>query len=96
MLIRHRLSRWLSTFIAAWFSLKLLQSKTSEAFVDVVSYQTVNGIERRPIRFAGRTLDLTLFAVTRAADVIVGELWSQRKVRRTIAGAWTRVSPFSR
>ncbi|CAN8104337.1 unnamed protein product [Discula destructiva] len=28
---------------------------------------------------AGRTLDLTLFAATRAADVIVGELWAQRR-----------------
>lgn len=28
---------------------------------------------------AGRTLDLTLFAATRAVDVIIGELWAQRR-----------------
>ncbi|CAK7233914.1 hypothetical protein SBRCBS47491_008772 [Sporothrix bragantina] len=41
------------------------------------------------IPYAGRTLDLTLFAVTRALDVIVGELWVRRKERRVAAGSWT-------
>lgn len=49
------------------------------------------GIIARPERFAGRTLDLTLFAVTRAFDVIGGELWSQRKAARVAAGRWTKV-----
>ncbi|KAL7822549.1 hypothetical protein V8C26DRAFT_426137 [Trichoderma gracile] len=39
----------------------------------------------------GRTMDLTLFAVTRAADVLVGELWSQRRTRRKASGEWTAV-----
>lgn len=30
---------------------------------------------------AGRTLDLTLFAAARAVDVIIGELWAQRRSR---------------
>ncbi|KAI9767163.1 MAG: hypothetical protein M1839_004618 [Geoglossum umbratile] len=42
-------------------------------------------------RLAGRTMDLTLYAVTRALDVVVGELWSSRKARRTAAGRWTRL-----
>ena len=37
-------------------------------------------------------MDLTLFAVTRAVDVIVGEFWSQRKARRTALGKWTNAS----
>ncbi|CAK7218687.1 hypothetical protein SCUCBS95973_003564 [Sporothrix curviconia] len=41
------------------------------------------------IPYAGRTLDLTLFAVTRALDVTVGELWARRKERRVAAGSWT-------
>lgn len=41
------------------------------------------------IPYAGRTLDLTLFAATRALDVIVGELWARRKERRVAAGSWT-------
>jgi hypothetical protein len=43
------------------------------------------------VRHAGRTLDLTLFAVTRALDVIGGELWYRRKLRRQAAGTWTRL-----
>jgi len=81
----------MSTFIAAWFSLRLLQSKKSEAFIDHVSEATPTGAPLRPIQFAGRTMDLTLFAVTRAVDVIVGELWAQRKSRRAAAGQWTMV-----
>jgi len=87
----HRLTRWISTFFAAYLSLKVLQSKKSEAFIDVVSYDTLNGVKLRPTHFAGRTIDLTLFAVTRAFDVIIGELWSQRKTRRVAAGTWTKV-----
>lgn len=45
--------------------------------------------------YGGRTLDLTLFAVTRAADVLVGELWSQRRSRRKANGKWTVVSSLS-
>lgn len=87
----HRLTRWLSSFIAAWLSLKLLQSKTSEAFVDVISTETADGVELRPILFAGRTMDLTLFAVTRACDVMIGQLWSLRKARKLAAGTWNDV-----
>ncbi|TVY81890.1 hypothetical protein LSUE1_G001765 [Lachnellula suecica] len=85
-----RLARWLSTFIAAWYSLRLLQSKKSEAFIDHVSYATPNGVALRPIQFAGRTMDLTLFAITRAVDVLVGELWAQRRARRVASGRWTK------
>lgn len=43
------------------------------------------------VPYAGRTLDLTLFAATRALDVIVGELWARRKARRMDSGSWTRL-----
>jgi hypothetical protein len=81
----------LSTFVSAWFSIKLIQSKKSDAFVEVVAYETSSGVEHRPTQFAGRTMDLTLFAVTRAIDVTIGELWSQRKVRKMATGKWTKV-----
>lgn len=90
-LTSHRLTRLLSTFIAAWFSLELLQSKKSEAYIDYVPEETPTGSALRPIRFAGRTMDLTLFAVTRAVDAIVGELWSQRQTKRKALGKWTKV-----
>ncbi|KAG9228268.1 hypothetical protein BJ875DRAFT_477912 [Amylocarpus encephaloides] len=78
-MVQVRLARWLSTFIAAWFSLRLLQSKKSKAFIEYVPEEASSGIIQKPIHFAGRTMDLTLFAVTRAVDVVVGELWSQRR-----------------
>ncbi|EKD21391.1 integral membrane protein [Drepanopeziza brunnea f. sp. 'multigermtubi' MB_m1] len=83
-----RITRWLSSFIAAWFSLRLLQSKKSDNFTEDVVYETANGRVSRPTHFAGRTMDLTLFAVTRALDVLVGELWTQRKLARTATGQW--------
>ncbi|PQE30014.1 integral membrane protein [Rutstroemia sp. NJR-2017a WRK4] len=87
-----RLTRFLSAFISAWFSLKLLQSRQSKTFTEVIPHETQNGgIEFRPTRFAGRTMDLTLFAVTRAADVVVGELWARHKASRVGKGKWSKI-----
>ncbi|OTA65257.1 hypothetical protein K449DRAFT_431851 [Hypoxylon sp. EC38] len=86
------LSRWLSSFIAAWFSLRLLQSKKSDGFSETI---TINPDSPKAsqitIRYAGRTLDLTLFAATRALDVIIGELWSRRRQHRVAAGQWSQL-----
>jgi hypothetical protein len=89
----RRISRWLSTFIAAWFSMRLLQSKESEAFIDRVPPNTYSpsGLAIKSRKFAGRTMDLTLFSLTRAVDVIVGELWSRRRTKRMAANKWTGV-----
>ncbi|KGQ08581.1 hypothetical protein BBAD15_g6096 [Beauveria bassiana D1-5] len=51
--------------------------------------------EVRCRQMAGRTIDLTLFAATRAADVIVGELWAQRRSRRQLANKWTKAEAFT-
>ncbi|KAI6714153.1 integral membrane protein [Diplocarpon mali] len=83
------LTRWTSSFVAAWFSLKLLQSKKSDAFTKDLVYETANGRVLRPTHFAGRTMDLTLFSVTRALDVLVGEYWTRRKVARVNTGKWS-------
>ncbi|KAH7040460.1 uncharacterized protein B0I36DRAFT_10678 [Microdochium trichocladiopsis] len=91
-LARIRLSRWFATFTASWLSLTLLQSKPSQAFsATVVEHaEGATSPKEKTIRYAGRSLDLTLFAVTRALDVIVGELWARRKQRRLAAGkSWT-------
>ncbi|EGO56660.1 hypothetical protein NEUTE1DRAFT_147264 [Neurospora tetrasperma FGSC 2508] len=98
-----KLSRSFASFIAAWLGIKLLQSKRTPGFTEIISSPTVINVEtplptsdavpdqrqevspKQPIRtvhYAGRTLDLTLFAVTRALDVIFGELWSHYKARR--------------
>lgn len=88
----RRLSKWTSAFIAGWLSIKLLQSKKSEAYVENVYHETSEGRVLRPTHFAGRTLDLTVFAIMRALDVIVGELWSQRKIRRVATQKWNQAS----
>jgi len=77
--------------VAAWFSLRLLQSKQSPAFVETAPVQADKppGVELQTIFYAGRTLDLTLFTVTRAVDVIVGALWASRKARRLALHQWT-------
>ncbi|KAM0258250.1 hypothetical protein ACHAQJ_003892 [Trichoderma viride] len=86
-----RLARWLSTFISGWLSLQLLQSKrTPPSWADTGLAAVQQGLsEAAPNGYGGRTLDLTLFAVTRAADVLVGELWSQHRTRRKATEKWT-------
>lgn len=86
-----RLSRWFASFIAAWLSLRLLQSKQTPGFTDTVAETNGAAAAPRPktVRYAGRTLDLTFFAVTRALDVMGGELWHRRRLRRQAAGRWT-------
>lgn len=87
---RSRLTTWSASFIAAWLSLQLLQSKQTPSFTDTVADpEDVSGAPPKTVRYAGRTLDLTLFAVARALDVIGGELWHRRKLRRQAAGGWT-------
>ncbi|KAJ4306861.1 hypothetical protein N0V88_000232 [Collariella sp. IMI 366227] len=85
---RRRLSRWCASFAAAWLSIRLLQSKQTPSFTDTVVPPDGAGLPQT-VRYAGRTLDLTLFAVTRAADVIVGELWARHKARRLASNHWT-------
>jgi len=51
-----------------------------------MTIETVNGPKMRPVHFAGRTIDLTLFAVVRAIDVVVGELWLRYKMTRSLSG----------
>ncbi|KAI0602229.1 integral membrane protein [Biscogniauxia sp. FL1348] len=87
------LSRWISSFVASWLSLRLLQSKKTDGFSETIDVSTdsPSGPRKETIRYAGRTLDLTLFATTRALDVIVGELWARRRQRRLAAGQWTRI-----
>jgi hypothetical protein len=36
-------------------------------------------------------MDLTLFAVTRALDVVVGDVWARHKARRWVSNKWTKV-----
>ncbi|ROV89231.1 hypothetical protein VMCG_09882 [Cytospora schulzeri] len=79
------LSRWLSSFIAAWFSLQMLQSKqsipSSTTLATTSAPRPSPKSDRAPKPQSGRTLDLTLFAATRALDVVIGEIWSRHRSR---------------
>lgn len=88
----HRLARWCASFVAAWFSLRLLQSKESASFTETVAIKSDSppGVRPKTVKYAGRTLDLSLFAATRALDVVVGELWSRHRARRRAAGTWSK------
>ncbi|KFA50316.1 hypothetical protein S40293_03363 [Stachybotrys chartarum IBT 40293] len=78
-------SRWLATFVAAWLGLRLLQSRDKGGVSGDPKHDS-----RKPPAAAGRTLDLTLFAATRAVDVIVGGLWERYSQHRRAARRWTR------
>jgi hypothetical protein len=89
---RLRLARWLATFLAAWFGLRLLHSYEGRAYTETVPPKEGSPPDAEPqtVRFAGRTMDLTLFAVTRALDVVVGDVWARHKVRRLASTKWTK------
>lgn len=42
-----------------------------------------------PMFFVGRTMDLTLFAVTRALETVVADIWSRHKTFRISNNKWT-------
>ncbi|KAI1001210.1 hypothetical protein K3495_g6989 [Podosphaera aphanis] len=88
---RLRATKFISALVAAWFSLKLLHSKKTPEFVQNVTVDTANGQVTKPTHLAGRTIDLTLFAVVRALDVVVGELWTRRKTQRISNGKWNGI-----
>lgn len=88
----HRFSRWIGSFIAAWLSLSLLQSKQIAAFTETKVTKSDVSSTTETIHYAGRTLDLSLFAAARALDVIVGEVWSRRPARRRATpDVWTKL-----
>lgn len=43
-----------------------------------------------PLVLAGRSMDLTLFAITRALDTVIGDLWSRHRRSRIARNRWTR------
>lgn len=98
------LSRFVATLIASWFSFQLLhtghrtvvaQSKPSRTKkgdqdnADSTLGPSIDTREYDPTRFTGKTLDLTLFAAVRAADVVVGILWGKWRQYRTARNQWS-------
>ncbi|KAF4123794.1 integral membrane protein [Geosmithia morbida] len=91
--LTRRLARWLATFISAWLGMRLLHSKDSPAFTEAGPVGEDG--KREKILHGGRTVDLTLFAATRAMDVLVGEYWARHSARRKAAKKWTKLEQLA-
>lgn len=101
------ISRLISAFCAAWLSLQLLNKpfgvKGEASKLEIDSSQEINASYRvfqvpgedfsrkMSIPLAGKTIDLTLFAVTRSLESIVGQLWNRHKISRVSRGKWTKL-----
>ncbi|KAK0747630.1 hypothetical protein B0T21DRAFT_379638 [Apiosordaria backusii] len=81
--------RWIASFTSAYLSLAILQSKPTSSFTTTVT--SPDGKTTTQTQLAGRTLDLTLFAFTRALDVVIGTLWNLHRQRRQSQQKWTRL-----
>ncbi|PCD19144.1 unnamed protein product [Fusarium graminearum] len=94
--ILEKTAKGLTTFLAAWFGLRLLHSYEGRAYTETVPPKEGSPPDTEPqtVRFAGRTMDLTLFAVTRALDVVVGDVWARHKARRLASNKWTKTERF--
>ncbi|KAF7538772.1 hypothetical protein G7Z17_g12567 [Cylindrodendrum hubeiense] len=86
---RLRLASWLSAFVAAWYGIRLLHTYESRAYTETIPVAADSPPDAQPqtIKLAGRTLDLTLFALARALDVVDKLLtspWAEQCVSRLI------------
>ena len=59
--------------------------------VELLTETQSDELRTQPLILAGRSMDLTLFAVTRALDTVVGDVWSRHKSYRIARNRWSRV-----
>jgi hypothetical protein len=96
----RRLIRFVTAFFSAWFSFELLNKKRTFSWdsgraKQVSSEQepskdaAANLLDHPRPELAGRTMDLTLFTVTRAVDVIACLAWNRWYRRRRAQNHWT-------
>ncbi|KAJ5739187.1 hypothetical protein N7533_011971 [Penicillium manginii] len=97
-----RLIQFVTAFISAWFSFQLLNKDRGLSRKDVSRRRATisqdespasvpaNTLERPPLpELVGRTMDLTLFTVTRAVDVVACLAWSRWRRRRRLQNRWS-------
>jgi len=96
----HRLIQFVTAFLSAWFSFELMNKKRTHLWEIVRSKKVSSDRElsrdaaanppdhHRP-ELVGRTMDLTLFTVTRAVDVIACLAWNRWYRRRKAQNRWT-------
>lgn len=102
-----RLIRFAAALVSSWFSFELLNRKPirlqnangslrkgSREEASAANSQPGPGENKSP-EFAGRTMDLTLFTLTRGLDVIVGLGWLYWSRWRKAKGRWTSIEAAS-
>ena len=103
-------SRFFAAFCSAWLSLPLLngscQSKLTQPpqhRVDHARKQTcAKSLRNTETRIsnhqssphAGRSLDLTLFTVSRSIETVIGYLWVRWRTSRMASARWTSIEAF--
>ncbi|RDH31719.1 integral membrane protein [Aspergillus welwitschiae] len=107
-LIHMRLARFVSALLSAWFSFNILNQRPIRLQRNCDDCQggtdSKSAAEQRKLRpephsrpqLAGRTMDLTLFSLTRAVDLVVYMGWANWRRWRKSRGQWTlveRVAP---
>lgn len=94
----RRLIRFVTAFFTAWFSFELLNKKRTLSWDSrskrVASDQepgkdAANPLDHPRPELVGRTMDLTLFTVTRAVDVIACLAWNRWYRQRKAQNRWT-------
>lgn len=99
-----RLIRFLINFLSGWFSFQLLNRKRSCLPTKDVKaaqnpanqgkdpgYVLANQPEHQRPEIAGRTMDLTIYLVTRAIDLIACVAWNRWSRRRRAQNRWTTI-----
>ncbi|OQE81541.1 hypothetical protein PENNAL_c0040G11679 [Penicillium nalgiovense] len=99
-----RLIRLVVTFLSGWFSFQLLnKNRTFVPIEDVGAMRDstdqgqdpgqamANSLEHHRPELAGRTMDLTIYMVTRAIDAVACVAWGRWSRRRQAQNRWTTV-----
>ncbi|KAJ5907410.1 hypothetical protein N7495_000092 [Penicillium taxi] len=94
-----RLIRFVTAFFSAWFSFQLLnRNRVIARDVSIegalsnsedLSKTPANPLQRPQLELVGRTMDLTIFTVTRALDVASCIAWNRWYRRRKAQNRWT-------
>ncbi len=82
---KRRSNKWQLTKQDGTYSIDI----TEEQRAILAGPPLTSGFEIRHVILAGRTMDLTLFAVIRAVDILIGEAWARNKSSRIKAKKWT-------
>ncbi|KAJ5123885.1 uncharacterized protein N7515_007710 [Penicillium bovifimosum] len=99
-----RLIRFVATFLSGWFSFQLLNKnriclpiedvraiRESENQGKDPSKVIANPLEHHRPELAGRTMDLTIYMVTRAVDAVACVAWSRWSRHRRAQNRWTTI-----